>query len=183
MTGIPKNPSAAFVKLNPHLFQEAVCDQTEVRYGPVPGISPDVKSILGHNTKTFTIPVAPCPAPRMTRQDRWRGQPGAKPRRPCVQAYFDYRDALRAAVGDVPTVPGEIRAVFHFAMPASWSAKRRTAMIGQPHRQRPDGDNCLKAIQDALFLEDGGVWRGSFEKRWAERGRVELEFTEHPANT
>lgn len=126
-------------------------------------------AISEKNTRTVTVEVEPCPAPRMTRRDKW-----LKPRRPCVQRYFDYRDVLRVASGDLPIVPDELNAVFHFAMPESWSKKRRQEMNGKPHRQRPDGDNCTKAIQDALFLEDGGVWRGAFEKRWAIHGRVEL---------
>jgi len=132
-----------------------------------------------HTSRTFTIPIDPCPAPRMTRQDRWLGKPGRKPRRPIVQRYFDFRDALRAAVGDIPHVPDELHAVFHFPMPDSWSRKKRAAMLGQPHRQRPDRDNCTKAVQDALFIEDGSVWKGSDEKRWAEAGRVDLVMVFH----
>lgn len=125
-------------------------------------------SICG-STRQFVIATDPCPAPRMTRRDKW-----LKPRRTCVQRYFDYREVLQRAVGDLPIVPDEVNAVFHFTMPESWSQKRRAAMDGQPHRQRPDGDNCTKAVQDALFLEDGGVWRGAFEKRWARQGSVEI---------
>jgi Holliday junction resolvase RusA-like endonuclease len=120
-------------------------------------------------TLRVTIPIDPCPAPRMTRRDKW-----LKPRRPRVQRYFDYRDALQTAIGDLPTVPDELHATFHFPMPESWPAKKRAAMDGRPHRCRPDGDNCTKAIQDALFLQDGGIWKGTFEKRWAVTGRVEI---------
>lgn len=125
------------------------------------------------NTRQFTLHTDPVPAPRMTRRDKWLV--GAK-RRPCVQRYFDYRDKLRLTVGDVPVVPDELRAIFMFPMPDSWSKKRRQEMHGKPHRQRPDGDNCMKALQDALFLEDGGVWKGAFEKRWGVHGRVEIEM-------
>lgn len=136
-------------------------------------------AISEKNTRIVVIHTQPVPAPRMTRQDKWRGRVAhgkTLARRPIVQAYFDYRALLQEAVGDVPTVPDEVNAVFHFAMPVSWSKKRRQELNGQPHRQRPDGDNCTKAVQDALFLEDGGVWRGAFEKRWAIHGRVVLKM-------
>lgn len=121
------------------------------------------------NTRQFVIHTDPVPAPRMTRSDKWR-----TPRRPCVQRYFDYRDTLQRAIGDLPIVPDELHCVFHVAMPESWSKKKRAEMSGKPHRTRPDRDNMDKAISDALFLEDGGVWKGSQEKRWSEQGRVEL---------
>lgn len=120
-------------------------------------------------TRQFVIHTDPVPAPRMTRSDKWR-----KPRRPCVQRYFDYRAALQQAIGDLPIVPDELHCIFHVAMPESWSKKKRAEMFGKPHRTRPDRDNMDKAISDALFLEDGGVWKGSQEKRWSEQGRVEL---------
>lgn len=119
--------------------------------------------------QVFSIAVDPVPAPRMTRRDKW-----LKPRRPCVQRYFDYRERLQREIGDIPIVPDEVHARFFVAMPESWSKKKRQEMDGTPHRTRPDRDNFDKAICDALFLEDGGVWKGSQEKRWAEKGRVEL---------
>lgn len=134
-----------------------------------------------NNTRQFVIHTDPVPAPRMTRSDKWR-----TPRRPCVQRYFDYRDTLQLAIGDLPIVPDELHCVFHVAMPDSWSKKKRVEMLGKPHRTRPDRDNLDKAISDALFLEDGGVWKGSQEKRWSEQGRVELTMvwiTSAPSTT
>lgn len=157
--------SDAVRRLNPEIFGTGNAPEFTVAN---PVSVPD-KTPPQANTRTFTIYQGPVAAPRMTRRDKW-----LKPRRPCVERYFIYRDILRGMVGDIPIVPDEVNAVFHFAMPDSWSKKRRQEMNGKPHRQRPDGDNCTKAIQDALFLEDGGVWRGAFEKRWAIHGRVEL---------
>jgi Holliday junction resolvase RusA-like endonuclease len=117
----------------------------------------------------FSVNIEPCPAPRMTRRDKW-----LKPRRPCVQKYFDYRERVQRAVGDIPEVPDELHCVFYVSMPESWSKKKRQEMDRTPHRTRPDRDNYDKAVCDALFLEDGGVWKGSQEKRWAIKGRVEI---------
>lgn len=60
-------------------------------------------------------------------------------------------------------------------MPPSWSKKKRLEMVGKPHRQRCDIDNLWKAAADALFTEDGAIWKGSQEKRWTDGpGFVEI---------
>lgn len=134
------------------------------------------QEVVQARVQSFEIKVEPVAAPRMTRRDKW-----LKPRRNCVQRYFDYRDQLQIHVGDIPMVPDEIHLRFHISMPDSWSRKKRIAMGGKPHRQRPDKDNLEKGVLDALFLEDGGIWRGSQEKFWTESGlgKVELKMVWH----
>jgi len=119
----------------------------------------------------FVIKHQPVPAPRMTRRDKW-----LNPRRPCVQRYFDYRDVVQKAVGDLPTVPHTMKFIFYFPVPDSWSKKKQAEMIGQKHRQRPDSDNCIKAVMDALFIHDGGVSDIVSSKRWCERGGERIEL-------
>lgn len=120
---------------------------------------------------TITIYTTPVSCPRMTRRDKW-----LKPRRKCVQNYFDYRDKLNSVIKSIPRVPDGIMATFHIAMSTSWSKKKRVEMNGKPHRQKPDGSNLIKAVEDALFSEDCELWRGSFEKRWTteENERVDI---------
>ncbi len=131
----------------------------------------------GGLVSVFVVGVAPCPAPRMTRRDKW-----LKPRRPAVQRYFDFRDALRATVGVVKEVPDRVDCEFYFAMPDSWSEKKKKAMDGKPHRAKPDRDNCDKAVCDALFAEDSAIHEGSQKKRWCRAGqeRVEIKLTNYP---
>ena len=108
--------------------------------------------------------ITPCPAPRMTRADKWK-------RRPCVVRYFDFRDQVRAAritLTDTPTL------LFHLPMPKSWSKKRRREMVGQPHASRPDLDNLIKAIADAVFDEDSHIWKFTAEKRWSYEGAIQI---------
>lgn len=131
------------------------------------GRSPEQPQIQSHRVLQFAIDHEPVPAPRMTQKDRWA-------KRPCVERYFDYRNLVKELVGELDSVPDELHCKFFFTMPESWSKKRRAAAIGTPHRQRPDFDNLVKAVSDALFEEDGGVWKSSQEKRWAVKGRVEL---------
>lgn len=43
-----------------------------------------------------------------------------------------------------------VAATFRLPVPPSWSNKKRLAMIGQPHAQKPDIDNLLKAILETM---------------------------------
>lgn len=64
----------------------------------------------------------------------------------------------------------EIIAVFKPAK--SWSQKKRAAHLHRPHTQRPDIDNCQKAILDGLnriaFADDGQVAELTARKIWGE---------------
>lgn len=60
-----------------------------------------------------------------------------------------------------------------FAMPKSWSNKKRAAMAGQLHTQKPDLSNLVKAIEDAcnrvLFRDDAQVAvYAECSKRWGD---------------
>lgn len=60
-----------------------------------------------------------------------------------------------------------------FAMPKSWSKKKRAAMAGQLHTQKPDLSNLVKAIEDAcnrvLFSDDAQVAvYDECSKRWGD---------------
>lgn len=134
---------------------------------------PESSEQVGAKSSQFVIHTDPVPAPRMTKRDSYRVT-AKYPRRPCVARYFAFQDTLQRAVGDLPIVPDEVHCVFHVPMPDSWPKSKRQRMIYAPHKQRGDGDNFLKAVLDSLFLQDGGVWKGSFEKHWSDKGRVEL---------
>lgn len=111
--------------------------------------------------------VTPVPKPRMTKRDRWA-------KRPAVVRYWAFCDAIRSAGCTLPEAGAHV--VFHLPMPKSWSKKKKLAMLGQPHQQRPDWDNLAKALQDAVLKEDSAVWNMQVTKRWAERGSIEVEI-------
>lgn len=111
------------------------------------------------------VAIAPCPKPRQTARDKWQ-------RRPAVVRYRAFADAVRRAGLVVPESGCHL--VFLLPMPSSWSKKRRTEMIGQPHRQKPDLDNLVKALLDAVHDDDSGVWKLSAEKRWSESGGITI---------
>jgi Holliday junction resolvase RusA-like endonuclease len=59
-----------------------------------------------------------------------------------------------------------------FEVPASWSKKRRAEAMGGHHTQRPDLDNCLKALKDGLnriaWADDCQVAEVSCRKLWGD---------------
>lgn len=65
--------------------------------------------------------------------------------------------------------------VFHLPMPASWSKAKRELMRGQPHQQKPDNDNLIKALADAVHKEDSGLWDYRVTKLWADVGGIEIK--------
>ena len=68
------------------------------------------------------------------------------------------------------TGPVSVEIIATFAIPASWSQKKRAAALHRPHTQRPDLDNCQKAILDGLnriaFADDGQVAQIAARKMW-----------------
>ena len=65
--------------------------------------------------------------------------------------------------------------IFILPMAKSWSCKKKEKMNGEPHTQRPDIDNLLKALLDAIYEEDCGIWSLSkIEKRWGKVGQIKI---------
>lgn len=107
----------------------------------------------------------------MTQRDKW-----LKPARPAVQRYRDFKDECARAGVILP----ESGASVTFVLPVSrsWSAKKKAAMIGQPHQQRPDVSNLLKALEDALYLDDSAIWHyAGLKKVWGEEGQIVIEVS------
>jgi Holliday junction resolvase RusA-like endonuclease len=108
----------------------------------------------------------------MTQRDKWLNPP-----RECVQRYRRFKNAVRAGVGNVNAVPDSVALDFYIPMPDSWSEKKKIATDGKPHRQKPDKDNLEKAVLDALFKDDSGIWTGHQSKWWCRRGKERIEIT------
>lgn len=45
-------------------------------------------------------------------------------------------------------------------------------MNGQDHQQKPDVDNMIKALMDALYAEDAHIWDLRVTKLWGESGQI-----------
>lgn len=110
--------------------------------------------------------ITPLGKPRMTRKDRW-----AK-REPVIR-YRAFCDECRLRGVQLPEAGAHV--TFVLPMPPSWSQKKRAAMNGQPHQQKPDSDNLAKSLLDALFGDDAHVWDLRVTKRWGEHGQIIIE--------
>lgn len=127
--------------------------------------------------------IDPIGAPRLTRRDAIFTDPNhidpKKRQRPAVTRYWIYKRQLEAiAVGSKFTMPESHFHIFcYMEMPQSWNKKKKQESVGYPHKQRPDSDNILKGIQDALCSEDSYIWDVRITKIWAWKGSIEIYST------
>lgn len=106
--------------------------------------------------------VNPVAKPRMTQRDKWQS-------RPAVARYRAYADELRLKANlSGYTLGGVVDVIFYLPIPKSWTKRKRAAMTGRPHQQRPDADNLGKAFKDALSVEDGHVYDERWRKFWTD---------------
>ena len=111
------------------------------------------------------------------------GKPYAKKRprfsRKSGRAYDPTENAVaEASIGTIalPLFPHplagpiKLEVVATFATAASWSKAKTALLIHRPHCQKPDGDNCVKAVMDALnriaWADDGQVYSIAVTKMW-----------------
>ena len=112
----------------------------------------------------------PLGKPRMTRKDKWA-------QRKCVLRYWAWCDLARHVAfldtqkKDTLDSPTRIQVVAYF------THKTRTG----PHLLKPDGDNILKGVCDALFVNDEMIYDKAVKKLWTGgRERVEVLVTKEP---
>lgn len=115
----------------------------------------------------FEAEIIPVPKPRMTRADRWK-------RRPCVLRYWAFKDKMNILANKQNfQLSDHLFYNFIFPMPKSWNKKKKKEMILKPHTQKPDLDNCLKAVWDCLLEDDSGISAiGGATKSWGEKGCI-----------
>ncbi|MBH0741175.1 RusA family crossover junction endodeoxyribonuclease [Salmonella enterica] len=107
--------------------------------------------------------ITPVGKPRMTRADKWK-------QRPPVLRYRVFCDEVRLNGITLPASGAHV--VFVLPMPASWSQKKRNLMRGQPHQQKPDFDNLIKSLLDAIFDDDAHIWDARVSKIWGDEGAI-----------
>lgn len=117
-------------------------------------------------TQTQTYKIKPCPKPRQTRADKWK-------HRPCVMRYRDFADNCRARGMKIPESGAHI--IFVIPMPRSWSEKKKKEMDWKPHQQKPDIDNLIKAVLDAVHRDDSHIFDIRASKHWGREGMVVIE--------
>ena len=118
------------------------------------------------------LDIKPHSKPRMTRADKWK-------KRKCVQDYWAFKDKIQSAISEReldPTKYGSLKMKFYVPMPKSWSRKKKLENFGQPHRSRPDIDNYVKGLLDALYKEDSTIHRIFAEKIWWDSPSITIQF-------
>lgn len=115
------------------------------------------------------LPVTPVAYVRTTRNAKWKPKPS-------LQRYWQYRDAIRAS--GVAYEEGNL-VTFHLPMPKSWSGKKRQQMLGKPHRQKPDLDNLIKGLLDAIHYkadtDDSVISCIMARKIWSDQGGITID--------
>jgi Holliday junction resolvase RusA-like endonuclease len=114
--------------------------------------------------------IEPMQAPRMTRADAWK-------KRPVVLKYRKFRDDVNELMKGTPLKEiTTLRVDFYIPMAKSWSKKKRLEMAGTPHQQKPDIDNYIKGLLDAIFRDgdDCKVYEVIARKFWAVEGKIEI---------
>lgn len=89
--------------------------------------------------------------------------------------YEAQRAQLRAAFGSVPDGLVHLSVSVVRQMPASWSRAERARQRGAYARPKPDIDNILGAVMDALFQDDDRVVSVFGEKKWGDRHELLIE--------
>lgn len=113
--------------------------------------------------------ILPMGKPRMTRSDKWK-------KRPEVMRYRAFCDHVRFLGICMPESNSHV--TFVLPMPKRWSKKKRTEMNGQPHQGKPDLDNLMKSLMDALFEDDTHIWDSRITKLWGENGQIIIRESE-----
>ena len=104
------------------------------------------------------VDIEPMGKQRMTQRDKWM-------KRPAVLRYRAFCDELRLKFRKRGFTG--ISLVFHIATPSSWSKKKAALKIGTPHDQKPDIDNMVKSVLDALLVDGDEKERKTTKPRFA----------------
>jgi len=113
--------------------------------------------------------VNPIGKPRMTQRDKWK-------KRKCVESYYQFKDLIVWQKGGFVFPDSGAEVIFHIAMPDSWSLLKKREHIDKPHQQTPDIDNLIKALFDALMVEDKNIWNITATKYWSGEGKIEIYY-------
>ena len=112
----------------------------------------------------------PLGKPRMTKRDKWA-------KRKCVTRYWAWCDLARHVAFSDTEKKETLDSPTRIQVVAYFTHKTRTG----PHLFRPDGDNILKGVCDALFVNDEMIYDKAVKKYWTGgRDRVEVVITKEP---
>lgn len=114
--------------------------------------------------------ITPVAKPRMTQRDRWAN-------RAPVLRWYAYKDELNLQANERKFVlPNTFKVTFYIPPSVSWSEKKKSELEGKLHRMKPDIDNLLKGVLDALRMSDATVADVHAIKKWSIQPRIEFEI-------
>jgi Holliday junction resolvase RusA-like endonuclease len=117
------------------------------------------------------LDITPRPAPRLTQNMLWTE---------LALNYKAYKQEVQWLCKKHDyKLTGIVKVMFIMPMPEYWSKKKRLAMNGTKHEQKPDTDNLFKAFTDSFGKNDSHVHEIHACKRWGERGQIILFTGEH----
>lgn len=93
--------------------------------------------------------IEPIGAPRMNRSDAWKG-------REVVERYHVFRDLVNIEMKKVDYDWEQFDTLcvdFYVPMSKSWTLGKKSKMDLLPHTEKPDTDNLVKALLDAIFRD------------------------------
>lgn len=137
-----------------------------------------VGKILNGRKILKVLNITPCPAPRMTKSDKWKINPShpdiRQRQRKEVTRYFEFKNQLMSLLNndDKSFLTDEIFLIFVLPMPATWSMKKKKLMNKTPHKQKPDWDNLAKAFCDSFGIDDSHIWNAQISKFWGFSGSI-----------
>lgn len=128
----------------------------------------------------FTVNVKPMGAVRMTQRSKWEDS--------AAQRYLTYKTVIgtEARRHIVSPLSGPVQAVitFYYPIPKSWSKKdKELARMGQKTPTvKPDLDNCVKGVYDALnkiaWEDDNLVIATMARKLYSDNPRIVIRIEE-----
>lgn len=92
--------------------------------------------------------------------------------------YNNWREELRKECNRVLYFPQthDVWYKFYMPMPKSWSEKKKNQLRFEPHLQRKDTSNLVKALEDALFPDDKIIYDFRASKFWNDFGFIEIQI-------
>ena len=144
-----------------------------------------MKNKVNHDIKSTVINMIPVSAPRprvVTKVIKGKRVSRAYNK----SEYTDYKNAFLqlAKMQNKKFLTGalELEIIFVMPIPNSWSKKKRIASVGQPHISKPDPDNLLKSVLDALegtiYKNDSQIYSINAKKVYGTNPRTIYYFKE-----
>ncbi len=128
----------------------------------------------------LNLPVTPMGAVRMTQRGKYINA--------AAQRYLAYKSHIQLLAkqqlkGDFfPSGPLEARITFFMPIPKSWSKKKKEDAVFSYHTKKPDADNLVKGVFDALnkivWQDDNQIAKVTALKIYSEKTGIEVSIRE-----